>query len=93
MYYANTDWWNEFYRDKMNSMEHALTFSGGSEKMDYYISGRMYQKRRIDEIQQDKFEGYNLRARLNGQVTDWLKVSNNSQSIIKIIHFLDGIVV
>ncbi len=79
VYYANTDWWNEFYRDKMNSMEHALTFSGGSEKMDYYISGRMYQKGGLMKIQQDKFEGYNLRARLNGQVTDWLKVSNNSQ--------------
>lgn len=79
VYYGNTDWWNTFYRDRMNSMEHALTFSGGSEKIDYYVSGRMYSKGGLMKIHQDKFEGYNLRARLSGQVADWLRVSNNSQ--------------
>ncbi|MFZ4262994.1 SusC/RagA family TonB-linked outer membrane protein [Sphingobacterium sp. HJSM2_6] len=79
VYYANTDWWNTFYRDRMNSMEHALTFSGGSEKIDYYISGRLYQKGGLMKVQQDDFNSYNLRSRINGQVTDWLKVSNNSQ--------------
>lgn len=79
VYYGNTDWWNTFYRDKMNSMEHAVTFSGGTDKMDYYVSGRMYKKGGLMKIQQDEFEGYNLRSRLTGQVKEWLKVSNNTQ--------------
>ena len=79
VYYGNTDWWNTFYRDKMNSMEHSLTFSGGSEKIDYYISGRLYEKGGMMKVIQDKFDSYNLRSRINGQVTDWLKVSDNFQ--------------
>lgn len=79
VYYGNTDWWNTFYRNRMNSMEHALTFSGGSEKIDYYVSGRMYTKGGLMKVNQDEFEGYNLRSRLTGQVTDWLRISNNSQ--------------
>lgn len=79
VYYGNTDWWNTFYRERQNSMEHALTFSGGTEKIDYYISGRLYEKGGLMKINQDKFNSYNVRSRINAQVTDWLKVSNNSQ--------------
>ncbi len=79
VYYANTDWWNTFYRKNMNSMEHALTFSGGSDKIDYYLSGRIYEKGGLMKVTQDKFDSFNLRSRINGQVTSWLRVSNNSQ--------------
>ena len=79
VYYGNTDWWNTFYRKRQNSMEHALTFSGGSEKIDYYISGRLYEKGGLMKVNQDKFNSYNLRSRLNAKVTDWLKISNNTQ--------------
>ncbi|MCY4780748.1 TonB-dependent receptor [Sphingobacterium sp. UT-1RO-CII-1] len=79
VYYGNTDWWNTFYRKRQNSMEHALTFSGGSEKIDYYVSGRLYEKGGLMKVNQDKFNSYNLRSRLNAKVTDWLKISNNTQ--------------
>lgn len=79
VYYANTDWWNTFYRKNQTSMEHALTFSGGSDKIDYYVSGRMYDKGGIMKIQQDEFKAYNIRSRISGNIKPWLKVSNNSQ--------------
>lgn len=79
VYYGNTDWWNTFYREKQNSMEHAMTFSGGTEKIDYYVSGRLYEKGGLMKVNQDKFNSYNLRSRLNAKVTDWLQISNNSQ--------------
>lgn len=79
VYYANTDWWDVFYRDMQTSSEHAITMSGATEKINFYLSGRTYEKNGIMRVQQDKFRGYNLRAKLEGQLTNWLKVSNNGQ--------------
>ena len=79
VYYGNTDWWNEMYRKTQASMEHSLNFSGGSEKIDYYVSGRLYEKGGLMKINQDKFDAYNVRSRINAQVTPWLKVSANTQ--------------
>jgi len=79
VYYGNTDWWNEMYRKTQASMEHSLNFSGGTEKIDYYISGRLYEKGGLMKINQDKFDGYNVRSRINAQVTPWLKVGANTQ--------------
>lgn len=79
VYYGNTDWWDVFYRDVQTSSEHALTLSGGSEKINFYLSGRTYEKNGIMRIQQDKFRGNNLRAKIGAQVSNWLSVSNNGQ--------------
>lgn len=79
VYYGNTDWWSVLYRDQQTSMEHALSFTGGTEKMDFYLSGRMYDKNGIMQINQDKFKSYNLRAKLSGEVASWFRVSNNTQ--------------
>lgn len=79
VYYGNTDWWNEMYRKNQAGMEHNLNFSGGNEKIDYYISGRLYEKGGLMKLNQDQFDAYNVRSRINAQVTPWLKVSSNSQ--------------
>jgi len=79
VYYGNTDWWNEIYRKTQTSMEHSLNFSGGTDKIDYYISGRLYEKGGLMKINQDKYNAYNVRSRINAQVTPWLKVSANTQ--------------
>lgn len=79
VYYANTDWWSLFYRDVQTSMEHALSFSGSTDKIDFYLSGRMYNKNGIMQINQDKYKSYNLRSKVSGEVTKWLRVTNNTQ--------------
>jgi len=79
VYYGSTDWWKVLYRDTQTSMEHALSFTGGTEKIDFYISGRMYDKNGIMQINQDKYKTYNLRAKVSGEVAKWLRVSNNTQ--------------
>ena len=79
VYYGNTDWWDFFYRDTQTSMDHALTFSGATDKIDFYLSGRMHEKNGLMKIQQDKFQRYNLRGKVSANLTDWLTVTNNSQ--------------
>lgn len=79
IYYGNTDWWSVMFRDKMPSMEHNLSITGGTEKVDFLLSGRMYEKKGLMQINQDVFKSYNLRTKLTARVTDWLTLTNNTQ--------------
>lgn len=79
VYYGSTDWWDVLYRDTQTSMEHSLSFTGGTDKIDFYVSGRAYQKNGIMKVNQDKYKGYNLRAKVSGEVAPWLRINNNTQ--------------
>ncbi len=79
IYYGSTDWWNEMFRKTQTSMEHSISFMGGTDKFNFLLSGRMFEKNGLMRINQDKYKGYNLRTKLSSAVTKWLKVSNNTQ--------------
>ncbi|MCK9404477.1 MAG: TonB-dependent receptor [Chitinophagaceae bacterium] len=77
-YFANTDWFKELYKDNNATMEHALSISGGSEKVNFSISGRYYFQDGIFRYNTDRFNRYNLRFKGSVKVTDWLTVNSNS---------------
>lgn len=78
IYYGNTDWQKLLYADNSPSMEHSLSVSGGSDKVDYRISSRLYQQDGIFRSNSDKFNQYTLRFKGGVQVTDWLKINASS---------------
>ncbi|GAB3914051.1 SusC/RagA family TonB-linked outer membrane protein [Larkinella knui] len=78
-YYGNYDWWNTLFNMTQPSRQHNLNLSGGTDKINYYLSGSMYEKEGIMKINTDKFTSYTLRSKINAQLTPWLKVSNNTQ--------------
>jgi TonB-linked SusC/RagA family outer membrane protein len=78
-YYGNYDWWNTLFNMTEPSRQHNLNLSGGTDKINYYLSGSMYEKEGIMKINTDKFTSYTLRSKINAQLTPWLKVSNNTQ--------------
>jgi TonB-linked SusC/RagA family outer membrane protein len=77
-YYANTDWFKELYKDNNASMEHSLSVSGGTDKVNYLISGRYYHQDGIFRYNTDDFNRYNLRVKGSVKVTDWLTLNSNS---------------
>ncbi len=79
VYYGNTDWWSTMFRDWEPAFEHNLSISGGNDKTDYLISGRFYKKKGIMQINQDEYNSYNFRAKINSNVNKWLTVSSNTQ--------------
>lgn len=79
VYYGNTDWWHTMFRDVMPSMEHSLNISGGNDKINYMVSGRAYQKKGMMRIQQDIYNSYNFRAKVEAEVKPWLVLSSNTQ--------------
>lgn len=60
-------------------MSHSLQFSGGSEKIDFLLSGRYYQQSGLMQMNRDKYVAYNLRGKINAHITPWLTISNNIQ--------------
>lgn len=54
MYYANFDWYNYFFRQTRPENEHNVSITGGNDKMNYFVSGRMLDQDGIFKIYHDK---------------------------------------
>lgn len=79
VWYGSTDWWHHFFLDQKPSMSHALSFSGGTEKIDFLLSGRYFHQDGMFRINRDKYDAYFLRAKVNAHLTPWLTISDNLQ--------------
>lgn len=77
-YYGNTDWFRELYKDSNPSMEHSVSVSGGSDKVNFLASGRFYTQGGVFRYNTDNFNRYNFRVKGNVKVTDWLSINTNS---------------
>nr|WP_295921557.1 TonB-dependent receptor [uncultured Dyadobacter sp.] len=78
-YYGNYDWWNTIFDMKQPSQQHNVNLSGGTDKVNYFLSGSLFSKDGIMRVNTDNFKSYTLRSKINAQLTPWLKVSNNTQ--------------
>src|SRR5690625_4226129 len=76
-YYANFDWMGLLFKDHTFTQDHNLTISGGNEKTDYYVSGRIYDFGGMYNLDPDTYKSYNLRAKASLKAFDWLDISNN----------------
>ncbi len=70
----NTDWQDEIYRSG-NTSNNQLSFSGGSEKVNYYASGTYFQQDGI--LVNSGYERATFLSNLDAQVTDKLKLGLN----------------
>lgn len=76
-YYGSTDWFDELYAKNGIGHEHNLTVQGGGEKADFLVSGRYYAQNGIYAYNPDRYQMFNIRAKGNVRVTDWLRVGSN----------------
>ena len=72
---AANDWDDIFFKDYGSRMKHNLSFSGGTEKLSFYLSGGMYEEQGIIKPADDGFKRYNVSATINAKVNDWLSLS------------------
>ena len=77
-YYANTDWYNTFFRDKWFSQQHNVSLSGGLKKIRYYLSGGLNANDGYLKVNGDQYKKYNLRAKIDFPINKWITVSNNT---------------
>lgn len=67
--------YKDYFFEKMLRQEHTISASGGSDKVDYFVSGGMLED--PSYIRGSSFRRYNLRTNVNAQLTDWLKIGAN----------------
>ncbi|WP_232074140.1 SusC/RagA family TonB-linked outer membrane protein [Spirosoma aureum] len=78
VYYENTDWYGELYKNTTSATEHNLSFSGSSGKADFYVTGRYYSQDGLFRYNSDDYKILSLRAKGSIQLYPWLKISNNA---------------
>lgn len=77
-YYGNFDLWNWMYNENMMSQSHNINISGGTDKVQYYISGSYYTKEGLMKRVDEDYNQYTLNAKINAELKPWLKISNNT---------------
>src|SRR5699024_7829456 len=78
-FYGNTDYYDILFKDRRSHVMHNLSVSGGSDKLRGVISGRIYKREKIQNIQDSDMKRYNLRLNLVATPYDWLELSATSK--------------
>jgi TonB-linked SusC/RagA family outer membrane protein len=78
-YYYSTDWYDELYKDSFFAQDHNVSVSGGNDLASYYVSGRYNGEDGLYKYNTDTYSMYNLRARGNVQIFEWLAIDNNTE--------------
>jgi len=68
---VGTDWQETIFR-KANVQSHQVSFSGGSDKTNYYISGGYFNQEGI--LIGSSFKRYSARFSLDNQIKSWAKI-------------------
>ena len=73
--YGNTNWYDELYKGSVFSQEHNVSASGGNDKISYYTALGYLNQGGLLRHGDDGAKRYNLTAKINANLTDWLKLS------------------
>jgi TonB-linked SusC/RagA family outer membrane protein len=75
---ANYDWFNVFYGHGIR-YQHNLSLSGGNKGFNFYLSGGYDKDGGVLQYGKDNYDRYNAIAKLEANLTDWIKFSSNTR--------------
>jgi TonB-linked SusC/RagA family outer membrane protein len=64
----------EMYQKWMPEQNHNLQLTGGTEKLNFYLSGAYNYQEGIMKIKPDKLNKYNITLGINAKMNDWLDI-------------------
>lgn len=85
--YVDTSWKDAAFQDGF-SQSHSVAVSGGSEKVRYYLSGNYTTQEGI--VKGDKYDRLGVKANINVQATDWLKLGMNANVTTGTTSYVDA---
>ncbi|KGE13071.1 SusC/RagA family TonB-linked outer membrane protein [Sphingobacterium deserti] len=77
-YMGDRDWTRYFLSDWNSAQTHDLSISGAGEKVQYYLSGSYNRQNSPVILTDDYFDRYNLRAKVNYKLADFISFGNNT---------------
>ena len=76
-YFGNYDWHDIVYKDWTSGQQHNVSVSGGGKVAKFLVSGRYFQQDGIYNYGKEDYKQYNIRGKVNIQVTPWLTLDNS----------------
>ncbi len=74
------DWYDEAVGTGI-SQDYQISVSGGSERLNYYVSGQYLNQNGV--LYNDQFKKFSVTSKVESKITDWLKVGLNLSVINK----------
>lgn len=78
---ANNDWYDVIFKDFSFSQEHNISASGGTEDIQYYVSGNFLDQNGLMRFNTDTFNRYATTLKLDARLNKWAKVSVSNRFI------------
>lgn len=69
--FANTDWFDVFYKNWVPSQEHNISLSGGTDKVTYFVSGNFLGQNGLIAFGEDNFNRYTLTGKISAKLAKW----------------------
>lgn len=76
-YYGNFDWYGYLFKRSRTQQEHNVSIRGGNDKVKYFVSSRYFGSEGIMNIQNDPYDTYSIRSKVDVNITKWLRYHNN----------------
>lgn len=76
-YYGNTDWFDLLYKDYTYNHQHNLSISGGTDKINFYVTGRYFNQKGIYNTEHDNYWKANFHAKITAKVKKWWTMEND----------------
>ncbi|MDR0506750.1 MAG: TonB-dependent receptor [Dysgonamonadaceae bacterium] len=67
----NVNWYDKIYHSTAFSQEHNVSLSGGSEMINYYVSGNFLGQDGLMKLNQDIFNRYTGSGKVGAKLNDW----------------------
>lgn len=77
--FANTNWFDEFYKKNVPSTQHNLSISGGTDKVNFLISAGYLMNNGLIRHGHDELDRYTMNGKINAQLAKWAKVEYSTK--------------
>ncbi|MEG1659013.1 MAG: TonB-dependent receptor [Bacteroides sp.] len=71
----NVDWMKEHYKSSAFANEHNISINGGSENVQFYISGNYLNQNGLLRYGDDNFQRYAFSTKINAKLASWASVN------------------
>lgn len=76
----NVDWWKTHFKNSWSN-EHNISLNGGTEKLQYYVSGSYLNQNGNLRYGNDNYKRYNATAKINAQINKFVEFNLNAKFI------------
>lgn len=78
---SNNNWYDIYFRNAAFSQEHAVSANGGSEKVQFYLSGNFLDQGGLIEFNTDQMKRYTMTGKININPFSWLSMNYSTKFI------------